>query len=114
MDDQLLTPREVAELLGVRAATVGLWARIGVLKPALRTPGGHRRYHRADVEAFRDSGQALQITPERRQMEEDLVRLYGQGWSIRQLASRFAIGYGAARRVLLRHDALPADRKDSP
>jgi excisionase family DNA binding protein len=114
MDEQLLTPREVAEILGVRAATVGLWARIGALKPALRTPGGHRRYRRADVEAFRESGQGIVITPERRQMEEDVVRLYQQGWSIRQVAARFAIGYGAARRILLHHGALRIDGKRTP
>jgi excisionase family DNA binding protein len=51
-DDDLLTPREVGEMLGVRSATVGLWARVGMLKPAVRTPGGHRRYRRADVLAF--------------------------------------------------------------
>lgn len=113
MDGQLLTPREVAEILGVRTATVGLWARIGALKPAVRTPGGHRRYHRADVEAFRDSGQRQQITPERRQMEEDVVRLYGQGWPIRQVAARFAVGYGTTRRILIRHGALRADEKNT-
>lgn len=112
--DELLTPREVAEILGVRTATVGVWARIGALKPAVRTPGGHRRYHRADVEAFRDSGQGQQITPERRQMEEDVVRLYGQGWSIRQVATRFGIGYSAARRILLNHGALRVGGKHQP
>jgi excisionase family DNA binding protein len=53
----LLTPREAAEILGVRVATVGLWARTGALKPAMLTPGGHRRYERADVEALRDATQ---------------------------------------------------------
>jgi excisionase family DNA binding protein len=111
MDDQLLTPREVAEILGVRAATVGLWARIGVLKPALLTPGGHRRYRRADVEAFLEAGQGAKITPERQQWEEGVVRLYRQGWSIRQVAARFATGYGATRRILIRHGALRIDGK---
>lgn len=114
MDEQLLTPREVAEILGVRAATIGLWARIGVLKPALRTPGGHRRYRRADVEAFLTAGQTAKSTPERLQWEEDVVRLYGQGWSIRQVAARFAIGYGTTRRILLRHGALRIDKKGTP
>lgn len=112
--DELLTPREVAEILGVRAATVGLWARIGVLRPALLTPGGHRRYRRTDVEAFLEAAQSAKTTPEHRQWEEDVVRLYGQGWSIRQVAARFATGYGAIRRILIRHDALRIGRKGTP
>lgn len=103
-DDDLLTPREVAQIMGVRVATIGFWARIGALKPALRTPGGHRRYHRADVEAFRQTTQPLDS--ERRRMEEDAVRLYEQGWSIRQVAARFDCGYGAMRRILKRHTTL--------
>jgi excisionase family DNA binding protein len=103
-DDRLLTPREVAKILGVRAATVALWARIGALKPAVLTPGGHRRYRRADVDAF---GAAAEHTdPARLRMEYDAVRLYRQGWSIRQVAARFDCGYGAMRRILLRHTAL--------
>jgi DNA-binding transcriptional MerR regulator len=50
-DDRLLKPREMAEMLGVRATTVGFWARTGVLKAAIRTPGGQRRYRHADVAA---------------------------------------------------------------
>jgi excisionase family DNA binding protein len=53
--DDLLTPREVAALLGVRTTTIARWARDGLLKPAVRTPGGHRRYRRGDVVALRDA-----------------------------------------------------------
>jgi excisionase family DNA binding protein len=101
-DDGLLTPREVAKLLGVRASTVASWARIGALKPAMRTVGGHRRYRRTDVDAFR----SVAPDPERLQMEYDAVRLYEQGWSIRQVAARFDCGYGMMRRILLRHITL--------
>ena len=59
-DDELLTPREVAALLGVRTTTIGRWARIGDLAPAIRTPGGHRRYRRPDVLAFRDGRESQQ------------------------------------------------------
>jgi hypothetical protein len=55
-DDALLKPREAAEMLGVRPATVALWARIGALRPAVSTPGGHRRYRRGDVRAFGEAG----------------------------------------------------------
>src|SRR4051812_34980387 len=102
----LLTPREVAEKLGVRVTTVGRWARIGVLKPAARTPGGHRRFDRADVQALQDAAERGRTHPECRQLEEDAVRLYQQGWSIRQVASRFGHSYGAMRRILLRRTTL--------
>lgn len=46
--DDLLRPREVAELFGVRTATIARWAREGKLTP-LRTPGGHRRYSRPGI-----------------------------------------------------------------
>jgi excisionase family DNA binding protein len=47
--EELLRPREVADIFGVRTSTVALWAREGKLAP-LRTPGGHRRYTRSGVE----------------------------------------------------------------
>jgi excisionase family DNA binding protein len=105
-DDALLKPREVAEMLGVHTATVTLWVRIGRLKPSVVTPGGHRRYRRVDVRAFGDAEGLMAATPERVRMEVDAVRLYEQGWSIRQVAARFGCGYGRMRRILLRHTEL--------
>jgi hypothetical protein len=104
--DDLLKPREVAEMLGVRTTTVGLWARTGALKPLVRTPGGHRRYRRADVLVFRAARRAAEPSPERIRMEKDAVRLYEQGWSIRQVAARFDCGYGMMRRILLRRTPI--------
>ncbi len=46
--ERLLTPAEVADLLGVDTRTVARWARAGRL-PALRTLGGHRRFRERDV-----------------------------------------------------------------
>src|SRR5260370_28222657 len=40
-DDELLTPSEVAEVLGINARTVSRWARDGL--PCIHTLGGHRR-----------------------------------------------------------------------
>jgi excisionase family DNA binding protein len=48
----LLTPGEVAELLRVDAKTVTRWAKAGLLD-AIRTPGGHRRYSAAHIQAMR-------------------------------------------------------------
>ena len=46
-----LTLREAAERLGVHPTTLRQWADAGLI-PAFRTPGGHRRFAREDVEAF--------------------------------------------------------------
>lgn len=49
-----LTPSEVAERLGVSAATIRRWDKRGLLVPAMRFPGsGHRRYTEEQVEEFR-------------------------------------------------------------
>ncbi|MFC1357508.1 MAG: helix-turn-helix domain-containing protein [gamma proteobacterium symbiont of Phacoides pectinatus] len=50
---EFLTTREVAELLLVSTATVRLWAKKGLLPVHSHTPGGHRRFLRADVEGLR-------------------------------------------------------------
>jgi excisionase family DNA binding protein len=97
-DDDLLTPCEVAEMLGASAVTVGRWARTGVLKPSARTPGGQRRYRRADVDA--------RVDEDDEQLAQDAVRLYAQGWSIRRVAEEFGTGYGRMRRILLKHTVL--------
>lgn len=46
-----MTPAQVAALFMVNPVTVRQWAVSGELK-AQRTPGGHRRFLPADVEAF--------------------------------------------------------------
>jgi excisionase family DNA binding protein len=48
---ELMTPMEVAAMFRVDARTVTRWAQSGKLR-AVRTLGGHRRYHRADILAF--------------------------------------------------------------
>lgn len=48
--DDLLTPDEIAEKYQVSVQTIGRWARKGTLPTAARTPGGHRRFRRGDVE----------------------------------------------------------------
>jgi excisionase family DNA binding protein len=49
--DDLLKPSEAAQLFGVRPATLARWAREGRLT-AKRTPGAHRRYSRAQIDAL--------------------------------------------------------------
>ncbi|GAA4509150.1 hypothetical protein GCM10023191_069940 [Actinoallomurus oryzae] len=53
-DEPLLCPREVAEPFGVRTTAITRWAREGRLAPVF-TPGGHRRYHPADIRKILDS-----------------------------------------------------------
>jgi excisionase family DNA binding protein len=47
----LLTPGEVARLFRVDPKTVSRWARDGRI-PSIRTPGGHRRFRTADIQAL--------------------------------------------------------------
>lgn len=91
-------------MFGVAVPTLATWARDGAL-PFVPTPGGHRRYRRGDVCKLL-AARTSAPDPERAAMERDAVRLYQQGWSVRQVADRFDCGYGAMRRILLRHSAL--------
>jgi excisionase family DNA binding protein len=101
--EQLLRPREVAEIFGVRTTTIARWARESRLTP-FRTPGGHRRYSRDTVVRLL----AQDATPDEaeRQWAEDAARLYVQGWSIRQVAEKFDCSYGVMRRILRMRVAL--------
>lgn len=49
-EEEWLSLRETAEMLGMHPATVRLWADRNEL-PSRRTSGGHRRFRRADIEA---------------------------------------------------------------
>ena len=42
----------LAERYGVSAESLRVWERQGLIPPARRTPGGHRRYGREHVEAL--------------------------------------------------------------
>jgi excisionase family DNA binding protein len=101
----LLTPREVANMFGVTTTTVSRWARLGRLRAIARTPGGHRRYLRADALSLLDE-EGEGVDADREKIEEDAVRLYSQGWSIRQVAERFECSYGAMRKILLKRTSL--------
>ncbi|HEX4204921.1 MAG TPA: helix-turn-helix domain-containing protein [Ktedonobacteraceae bacterium] len=48
-EDEWLSLRQAAELLGIHPATVRLWADRNEL-PSRRTSGGHRRFRRSDIE----------------------------------------------------------------
>jgi excisionase family DNA binding protein len=59
VENEWINLSETAELLGIHPATVRAWGDKGELSMQ-RTPGGHRRFRRADVEA-------RAVTPDRRQ-----------------------------------------------
>jgi excisionase family DNA binding protein len=48
VDEQILTPGEVAELFKVHPKTVTRWAASGRL-PSFQTPGGHNRFRESDI-----------------------------------------------------------------
>jgi excisionase family DNA binding protein len=49
-EDEWLSLREAADMLGMHPATIRLWADRNEL-PSRRTNGGHRRFRRSDIEA---------------------------------------------------------------
>jgi excisionase family DNA binding protein len=52
-DSEWLTLGQAARFLGVAQSTIRKWSDNGRV-PAFYTPGGHRRYRRADLETFLD------------------------------------------------------------
>jgi excisionase family DNA binding protein len=57
-DNELLTPAEVAAMFRVNPKTVTRWARAGHIS-AVRTLGGHRRFHASEVRRFLEAAQDL-------------------------------------------------------
>lgn len=49
--DELLASGDAASLIGVHRDTIKRWEKLGRIT-SLRTPDGHRRYRRGDVEAL--------------------------------------------------------------
>jgi len=89
-------------MFGVTPTTIARWVRTGRLTSTTRTPGGHRRFRGSDLLALRLDP----VDPVRDRLEDDAVRLYEQGWSIRRVAERFDCGYGTMRQILTRHTTL--------
>ncbi|WP_433701337.1 helix-turn-helix domain-containing protein [Nocardiopsis sp. CA-288880] len=55
---EVLSPRETQRRLGVHANTLHAWADKGAIRVA-RTPGGHRRFFREDVDRIADTRMTL-------------------------------------------------------
>lgn len=105
--DPLLTPAEVVRIFGVRTVTVTRWAREGKIPYSL-TPGGHRRYCESAIRALwqEQRPQSPQGPDAKRQLTADAVRMYEEGWSIRQVADKFDVSFGVMRRLLRKHTKL--------
>jgi excisionase family DNA binding protein len=70
-----LSLREASDMLGVHPSTLRRWADAGEI-PVSITPGGHRRFARADIEQFNNNRQRLRVLPgsERAWAQQALVR----------------------------------------
>ncbi len=60
----LIKPREAAQILGISYPTIKQWIYRGKLK-SIRTPGGHHRVPRPELDRFLHRATA-KLTPERR------------------------------------------------
>src|SRR5690242_14779326 len=95
-DTEWLTLGQAARFLGVAQSTIRKWSDQKKV-PAFYTPGGHRRYRRADLEAFLDRsgpGAATRTGPLVLLVDDDdkvreLVRvnLEFEGYSVREAGS---------------------------
>src|SRR5687768_3603426 len=96
-----LTLGQAAKYLGVAQSTMRKWSDLGRV-PAFYTPGGHRRYRRADLDQFLDrsgpgsaaSGNApsagplvLIVDDDERVREYVRVNLEAEGYTVREAGS---------------------------
>ena len=51
MTKDWISLKEAADIVGVHPSPIRLWSDKGIL-PVHRTPGGHRRFRRADASGF--------------------------------------------------------------
>lgn len=90
MSSELLTTREVAELLGVGPTSVKRWADTGLLR-CVKTPGGHRRFPREALQEMLRGGEAAQATEE--DWVDRWVRMLSEGSGDREVFDALAVEY---------------------
>ena len=92
-DSEWLTLGQAARFLGVAQSTIRKWSDQGRV-PAFYTPGGHRRYRRADLETFlersgpggqtRNGPLVLLVDDDERVRELVRVNLEFEGYAVRE------------------------------
>lgn len=113
--------RQAADLLGVHPATVRNWADRGEL-PSRRTPGGHRRFRRADLEGYARRSEELQPTEvqviiqsalgQARMTVGDGVLETAQWYSGMSEATRIAMRHAGRRVLTAIRDYMSGDGSD--
>ncbi|GLY81817.1 helix-turn-helix domain-containing protein [Actinoallomurus iriomotensis] len=102
----LLKPVEAAQILNISLGRLAYLARTKQIAVAVTTPGGHRRYSPEEVERVRAERAAQGPPAALPPSIDEMVRLYKQGWSIRQVAEKFTLSYGTTRQAIQRHTTL--------
>src|SRR5215813_2403302 len=94
-ENDWLTLGQAAKFLGVAQSTIRKWSDLGRV-PAFYTPGGHRRYKRADLEAFLDRsgpgkparGPLVLLVDDDAQVREVVrINLEMEGYAVREAAN---------------------------
>ena len=95
-ESEWLTLGQAARFLGVAQSTIRKWSDQGRV-PAFYTPGGHRRYRRADLESFLDrsgpggrpkSGPLVLLVDDDAKVRELVrVNLEFEGYTVREAGS---------------------------
>ncbi len=106
-DPEWLTLGQAAKYLGVAQSTIRKWSDHGRV-PAFYTPGGHRRYKRADLDAFlnrsgpnasEQSGPVVLIVDDDERVREYVrVNLEMEGYTVREAGSALE-GLGVLEEV---------------
>jgi excisionase family DNA binding protein len=64
IDEELLTPGEVAAIFRVDPKTVARWADMGLIR-AIRTLGGHRRYSSSEITRLLERRDSVEVPQQR-------------------------------------------------
>lgn len=87
-DQDICTSSTAAKLLGVTPRTVQLWADSGII-PSWKTPGGHRRYNRKDIERLAGEIQTEHVVPDKTGAQRPLrVQVIEDEQSLQRLYAR--------------------------
>jgi excisionase family DNA binding protein len=107
-ETEWLTLGQAAKYLGVAQSTIRKWSDIGRV-PAFYTPGGHRRYRRADLDAF------LHRSGPGRPARGPLVLVVDDDPAVRELVrTNLELEGYAVREAANAHDGLAAVDDDAP